>query len=446
MKPLKKYDIFSYGIGDFGINLHFQMINFFFAYFLTDIFGIPLFHVMILLLVSRVIDAITDPIMGYIADHTDTRWGKYRPYVCIGAIPLGIILASLFTVPDLSQNLKLVYIYIFYIMHGIIFTIVGMPYSSISAVITQDEQERALVSTVRMFFAVIVGMTIIGTCTIPIKDLFESDQDGFFAVAVIYALVAAVLLIFSGTSAKERVRVKKDKFKFKEIFPIVSKNKALLVLSLAMFLNTSVWVVGNAVGVYYFKYVLENESLYSVFWKWMFPANLLGLILTPILTKKFGKKALFMFGSVVVSIGYFARHFVPLDNLGLFIGISMVGSVTMMFCSITQWGMVPDTVEYGQWKTGIRSEAIPIGFFSFTFKLAMALGVAFTIFYLDINGYVANQDLSEQTLGAVKFLFNILPGIFSIGCFFSLFYYVLDRKTYNKILAELNEVKTSEST
>ena len=297
-----------------------------------------------------------------------------------------------------------------------------------------------------MFFAVIVGMTIIGTCTIPIKDLFESEQDGFFAVAVIYAVVAALLLIFSGTSAKERVRVKKDKFEFKEIFPIVSKNKALLVLSLAMFLNTSVWVVGNAVGVYYFKYVLENESLYSVFWKWMFPANLLGLILTPILTKKFGKKALFMFGSVVVAIGYFARHFVPLDNLGLFIGISMVGSVTMMFCSITQWGMVPDTVEYGQWKTGIRSEAIPIGFFSFTFKLAMALGVAFTIFYLDINGYVANQDLSEQTLDAVKFLFNILPGIFSIGCFFSLFYYVLDRKTYNKILAELNEAKTSEST
>ena len=177
----------------------------------------------------------------------------------------------------------------------------------------------------------------------------------------------------------------------------------------------------------------------------MFPANLLGLILTPILTKKFGKKALFMFGSVVVAIGYFARHFVPLDNLGLFIGISMAGSVTMMFCSITQWGMVPDTVEYGQWKTGIRSEAIPIGFFSFTFKLAMALGVAFTIFYLDINGYVANQDLSEQTLGAVQFLFNILPGIFSIGCFFSLFYYVLDRKTYNKILAELNEAKTAES-
>ena len=133
-------------------------------------------------------------------------------------------------------------------MHGIIFTIVGMPYSSISAVITQDEQERALVSTVRMFFAVIVGMTIIGTCTIPIKDLFESEQDGFFAVAVIYAVVAAGLLIFSGINAKERVRVKKDKFKFKEIFPIVSKNKALLVLSLAMFLNTSVWVVGNAVG------------------------------------------------------------------------------------------------------------------------------------------------------------------------------------------------------
>ena len=127
MKPLRKFDIFSYGIGDFGINLHFQMINFFFAYFLTDIFGIPLFHVMILLLVSRVIDAITDPIMGYIADHTDTQWGKYRPYICLGAIPLGIILASLFTVPDLSQNLKLVYIYIFILHMGLFSRLLGCP-------------------------------------------------------------------------------------------------------------------------------------------------------------------------------------------------------------------------------------------------------------------------------------------------------------------------------
>ena len=111
----------------------------------------------------------------------------------------------------------------------------------------------------------------------------------------------------------------------------------------------------------------------------------------------------------------------------------------MMFCSITQWGMVPDTVEYGHWKTGIRSEAIPIGFFSFTFKLAMAVGVAFTIFYLDVNGYVANQELSEQTLDAVKFLFNILPGLFSVGCFVSLFYYTLDRKNYNQILSELSQ-------
>ena len=107
--------------------------------------------------------------------------------------------------------------------------------------------------------------------------------------------------------------------------------------------------------------------------------------------------------------------------------------------------MVPDTVEYGQWKTEFDPKLYLLDFFSFTFKLAMALGVAFTIFYLDINGYVANQDLSEQTLGAVKFLLIYYQTYFLSGASFSLFYYVLDRKTYNKILAELNEAKTAES-
>ena len=439
LPPLKKRDIINYSIGDFGINLNFQLIGFFLAYFYTDVFGISPGHVAGLLLAARAWDAINDPVMGFIADKTRTKWGRFRPYVFFGAIPLNLMLVACFYVPDLSVELKVLYAYVTYILHGMVFTAVGLPYSSISAVMTQDQQERSLISTLRMFFAVIIAMSIVNIGTRPFISRFypESEADGFFALAVIYAIISSAVLIYVGIKSKERLDFEPERYKLTDISKIIFSNKMLLILGSAMFFNTCIWVIANSVALYYFKYILGNTDLYSVFFWYMLPANVLGVISTPILTKIYGKRNVFILGSAIVVVANLVRHFLPGDEFATFTAISMLASMAMMFCSCCQWGMVPDTVEYGHWKSGIRSEGIPFAFFSFAFKAGMALGGSFSMIILEKTGYIANTELNEASRTAIIWLYNIVPAGCSVACIIALIFYKLDGERFSQILADL---------
>ena len=439
LPPLNKRDIINYSIGDFGINLNFQLIGFFLAYFYTDVFGISPGHVAGLLLAARAWDAINDPVMGFIADKTRTKWGRFRPYVFFGAIPLNLMLVACFYVPDLSVELKVLYAYVTYILHGMVFTAVGLPYSSISAVMTQDQQERSLISTLRMFFAVIIAMSIVNIGTRPFITRFypESEADGFFALAVIYAIISSAVLIYVGIKSKERLDFEPERYRLTDIFKIIFSNKMLLILGSAMFFNTCIWVIANSVALYYFKYILGNTDLYSVFFWYMLPANVLGVISTPILTKIYGKRNVFILGSAIVVVANLVRHFLPGDEFATFTAISMLASMAMMFCSCCQWGMVPDTVEYGHWKSGIRSEGIPFAFFSFAFKAGMALGGSFSMIILEKTGYIANTELNEASRTAVIWLYNIVPAVCSVACIIALIFYKLDGERFSQILTDL---------
>ena len=439
LPPLKKRDIINYSIGDFGINLNFQLIGFFLAYFYTDVFGISPGHVAGLLVAARLWDAINDPVMGFIADKTRTKWGRFRPYVFFGAIPLNLMLVACFYVPDLSVELKVLYAYVTYILHGMVFTAVGLPYSSISAVMTQDQQERSLISTLRMFFAVIIAMSIVSIGTRPFISRFypESEADGFFALAVIYAIISSAVLIYVGIKSKERLDFEPERYRLTDISKIIFSNKMLLILGSAMFFNTCIWVIANSVALYYFKYILGNTDLYSVFFWYMLPANVLGVISTPILTKIYGKRNVFILGSAIVVVANLVRHFLPGDEFATFTAISMLASMAMMFCSCCQWGMVPDTVEYGHWKSGIRSEGIPFAFFSFAFKAGMALGGSFSMIVLEKTGYIANTELNEASRTAVIWLYNIVPAVCSVACIIALIFYKLDGERFSQILADL---------
>ncbi|OUX36634.1 MAG: MFS transporter [Kiritimatiellaceae bacterium TMED266] len=443
MKPLRKLDIFNYSIGDLGINLNFQLIAFFLAYFYTDVFGLSPAHMAGLFLAARVWDAVNDPLMGYVADHTRSRWGRFRPYLLFGALPLNLIMIACFYVPELSGTAKIVYAYVTYILHGMLFTAVGLPYSSISAVLTQDQQERAVISTFRMFFAIIIAMSLVSIGVRPFIARFDNEQAGFFSVALLFGLVSTILLLLTFWRTRERVEVPRETYGFKDVWPIVRSNDALLTLALAMFFNTCFWVTANQVALYYFKYILKNEDLFSVFFLYMLPANIVGVLLVPLLTKRLGKLKVFMGGSLLVGLSGLTRHLLPVEFLEWFIGLSIVGTIGGMFCSITQWGMVPDTVEYGEWKSGIRSEGIPFAFFSFTQKAAMAVASAMTGWILSGAGYVANTDLAPAAEKAIRLLFNVLPAVYSLICMVVLYFYKLDRDTFDRILVELKKRRSA---
>jgi len=443
MRPLRQREIFGYAIGDLGINFSFQLIGFYLAYFYTDVFGISPAHVAGLFLAARVWDAINDPIMGYFADHTRSRWGRFRPYLLFGAVPLNLALLACFYTPEFSPTGRIVYAYVTYIMHGMLFTAVGLPYSSISAVLTQDQQERAVISTYRMFFAVIVAMSIVSIGVKPFVSLFASEQQGFFVVAALFGIASTALLWFSFTQSQERVQVPRETYRLRDVAPLLYKNDALLVLALAMMLNTCVWVIGGAVTVYFFKYVVGDADFVATFFLFMLPANVLGVIAAPQLTKRIGKAKTFIWGSAGVFLLYGLRHFLPASMLTALVAVSMVGSFSQMLCSITQWGMLPDTVEYGHYKTGFRSEGVPFAFFSFVQKLGMALGGALAAYVLDQTGYVANVTQTETALTGIRWLFSLLPATASLLCLIALLFYKLDGPTFDRIKRELEERASS---
>ena len=161
MRPLKKSEMFNYSIGDLGINFWFQFLGFYMAYFYTDIFKLDPWHMGTLFLSARIWDGINDPMMGFLADRTRTKWGRFRPYLIFGAIPLNIIMIMVFFVPDLQGSAKTIYAYITYILGSMALTLVGLPYSSLCAVVTQDQQERSVISSWRMFFALVIAMGLI---------------------------------------------------------------------------------------------------------------------------------------------------------------------------------------------------------------------------------------------------------------------------------------------
>lgn len=434
---ISKSRILGYSLGDLGINLNFQMIGFYLAYFYTDVFGISPGHVAGLFLVARIWDAVNDPIMGYIADHTKTRWGRFRPYLLLMAVPLNLMLVACFFTPDISVEAKVVYAYVTYLLHGMVFTALGLPYSSIVAVMTQDQQERAVIASYRMFFAVIVGMSIVAVGVRPMVERFANEQVGFVSVAAIFAVVSTLLILFSFKVSQERVEVPKERYRLKNIFTIIRKNDALLVLGLAMILNTGVWVIGNAVALYYFKYIIGDTALQPLFFFVMIPFNLLGVILAPAISKRIGKRYTFIWGSLIVAVFAIGRYFVPDSMVWLLFAVSAIGTIGQMACSVTQWGMVPDTVEYGHWKTGFRSEGIPIAFFSFSQKMGMALAGAFAAWVLSVTGYVANSELTPLAGEGIRWLFSIFPGLLSVLCLLSLLFYRLTSEKYEEILVDL---------
>lgn len=478
MQPLKKSEMFNYSIGDLGINFWFQFLGFYMAYFYTDIFKLDPWHMGTLFLSARIWDGINDPMMGYLADSTRTRWGRFRPYLIFGAIPLNIIMIMVFFVPELQGSAKTIYAYITYILGSMALTLVGLPYSSLCAVVTQDQQERSVISSWRMFFALVIAMgLIIGLWAdwflnnywpqkfnIELLDgVKHTDPTAYFTLAIIFGFFSTLFIIFAGIMTKERLAPPSEKFRIKDILPTLSKNDALLTLGSALFFNTLFWATANAVTFHFYKYVFTEPYYVEIFGKtfnlvgskFLFVAMIIGnaiaAFIAPIFSKFFGKTKLFIWGSGIVGILGILRYFVPTDpfvevlwipSIFLFLIVTLLATIGGMFCAIGQWGMVPDTVDYGEWKTGIRSEAIPFAFFQFTQKVGMGVAGAVVGWVFSAINYDADLIVQpENVQQAISIMFNILPGVFSLICMILLFKYKLDGELFTKIIKDLTDRK-----
>ena len=433
----------GYGLGDTASNLYFQMFVNFLLFFYTDVFGIPAAAAGTMMMVSRITDAFTDPAMGIIADRTNTKWGKYRPYLIWISVPLAILGVLTFVTPDLSVTGKIIYAYFMYIVLMIAYTAINIPYSALMGVISPSTEERTSVSTFRFVLA-FAGAFIVQGLTLPLVEFFgggnqpEDQMVGFpFAMAV-FGILATVMFYITFTTTKERVAVPADKKPdLKNDLKDLLKNRPWMILLIMGVFTLAYVIVRMGSILYYFKYYVGDAELASLFMVLGTVAVILGVASTQYLSKKFGKKKFYLFVMGASTLLTMVFYFIPNDQIILIFAVHILISFIMAPQAPLIWAMYADTADYSEWKNDRRATGLVFSAATFAQKIGMAAGGGLAGYLLAVFGFVANQEQSQETLDGIKLMMSFIPAVGSLIAFVAAFFYELDDDTMHKIEADL---------
>ena len=424
----------SYAAGSLGNNIIFSLINTYLLIFLTDSFGIGAAAVGTLFLVARIIDGITDPIMGVIVDNTNTKIGKSRPYLFAVPIFISITTIMCFSTPDLSYSNKIIWMYASYILWGISFTAMDIPYWSLSANITRSSEGKTKIVTSARTIAYVGGF-IISTLTIPLVSALKS----WTKVAIIYAVFASIFIWITALGVKElnTTKTKKEKQGFKQFVNLLKTNKPLRIVLLSMLVLELSGSIKNTISIYYIKYNFNAEMMIPVVTSVTLVASILGGLISPYLTKKLGKRNTALLGLLVTALGAFLIFSLSYSSLYAMIAINFICGIFDGAGYITLTSMVADCVEYGEWQTGKRSEGMIFSLNIFKSKISNAIGGALCGYILAYIGYNANSAQSAFTRNGIHIMQTLIPCIIIMVSFLLLKRYNLSEAEYDAIVDDL---------
>ena len=432
----------GYGIADFGINLYFISAMTYLLYFYTDVFGLSAAAAAGVMGVARLVDAITDPMMGGIAERTRSRWGRLRPYLLFGALPLAAIAVLTFTVPDLDASGKLWWAYLTYIGFGIAYTVVSIPYSALTASLTADHEERTVLSTVRMACAFGGGLVVSGV-TWDLVGRFESEAEGYQWSMALYAAVATALLWVTFAMTRERIQPPAgQKLKISDSARSVLINPPLLVVIVMFSGGMLSFTVRQAIAPYFFKYNLERPDLVGTWFQITLSIMFLGLLFTPMLARRYGKAGGILIGALVTIVAAVGMYFTPYSEIEMIFFWGCVMALGGTPIAVLGWAMLPDTVDYAQWRHGVRADGAIFSMSSFFQKLAKTIGGAGIATVLALVGYVANAEQTPASLAAIHGLMTLAPAGIMVVMVVAARAYRLDAGAHRRLLAELDVARS----
>lgn len=429
----------GYGFGDLASNLVFTAMTTFLTYFYTDVAGVTAATVGTILLISRILDGVIDIGMGVVMDKTKSKHGKARPWLLWMAIPFAISAVLLFIMPDLGTTGKIIYIFITYNLVNIIYTSINIPYGALNSLITQDQYERSVLNIFRMLMAMI-GAIVVSTVTTPIVEALGDGRQGWQYTFMIYGAIAAVLFFVTFRSTKERVKPSNaasgaDKVPVKVGVKALFRNKywAIMVLvMIVMFTSQGL----NGVSIYYAEYVLGDKDLVGTLTMVSFLPLLVGMAFLAPVIKRFGKRNAMLFGSVIGLIGTGIMMLGP-ESLNIIMIGSIVKGLGMAPVAASGFAMLADTIEYGEWKSGVRTEGLVYSAGSFGTKVGSGIGAGVLGWVLALGGYVGDQATqSAEAVSSIKALFIYIPFVLVVLQLILLLFYKLD-KEYPAIMREL---------
>jgi len=484
----------GYGFGDGAANFVFQTMLIFQLGFYTDVFGITAVAAGTLLLVGRFWDAFFDPLMGVIADRTETRWGKFRPWVLWSAIPFAVMFYLAFTTPDFGSTGKLVYAFITYILLMTVYSVNNLPYSALNGVMTGDVNERTSLSSYRFFFAMAAAFIVQGLTLPLVNKLGQGDAAKGWSMTIgIFAVLCVVFFVITFLSARERIKPDpSQKSSPKQDFADLLKNgpwKSMFVLTLFLFVTLAMW--GSAT-FYYFTYYVDKSQLSSFLQSWGLTATaasgaqapsgwwhsllnafglivtadnanvtsvgfslfnmsgqlvmILGVLASKALSVRFGKKSVFVAGLAFTTLFTALFILLPADAIGTTFVLNILKSLAYGPTIPLLWAMMADVADFAEWRTRRRATGVVFAGIVFALKAGLGLGGAICGWLLAAYDYIPNVIQSQHALLGIRMTASIYPAItFSIGVV-ALLFYGISKKLNLEIQDELIERRKSFST
>lgn len=426
----KTVERFSYGCGDFGCNIIYTAMSAFLLFYYTDYAGVSALAVGTIMMISRVFDGISDIVMGVIVDRTKSKYGKARPWLLRMCIPFAISGVLLFSVPTAwAATPKLIYVFVTYnLVSTVIYTAINVPYSALNALMTQDPYERSVLSIFRNLLAT-AGTLIINTFTLPLVERFGNNASAWTKTFCVFGFVAVVAFIINFFGTKERVKAVRDEKGEIETVPFVTgikalfRNKYWIMMTGMLALFFLMYSVNGGATVYYAKDILGDKDLVATINGIFNVVQILGMFFVAMLVKRYGKRNVFSVGLVLDIIGMLVLHFSG-GTMTLIVVSSVIRGLGNACGGATMWAMVSDTIDYGEWKTGYRTEGLVNSACSFGYKIGNGIGSALLGLILELGGYIGTQATqSAQALTSIKICFVWIPiVIYGAGLIIMRFY------------------------
>ncbi|PTU30534.1 MFS transporter [Stenotrophobium rhamnosiphilum] len=431
------------GAGDFGFNLYWQMASIYLLYFYTDVVGLPPAIAGTIYMAALIWDAVLDPVMGLVADRTRTRYGRYRPYLLFGGIPLALAFAAMFVVPSGSGMAAVIFTATTHVIFRTIYAVLSIPYASLFARVTRDARIRADLTGFRMVFATLSAVLVAGA-TLPFVNGLatpDSPRRGWIILALGFGLLATAIFVLvawatKGHDASEETETEPRRSGAEVVKSLLSNRALLIVLGAVMITSFSSTLFGKNL-LYYFKYVLDQPKIGSS--ALAFVALLAGLFV-PFWTwvaRRFGKRNAWLWGAIPGLLGLVSWHLIDGSSVPLLFGALALQAVSSSSFIVCFWSMLPDTVEYGEWRSGVRTESMVFGLATLGQKMALGFGAGFLGLALAHVGYVSNAHQTAETIEGIKQMMFWIPLAGGLITVTLIAFYPLSLKAHAKMVEEI---------
>ncbi len=446
-----KKNRFFFGLGTVGRDMAYTIVSMYLMFYYTDIMNLSnsaIGWITGFMFSFRIFDALNDPIMGTIVDNTKTRWGKFKPYIGLGAFTSGVLTIILFTDFGLEETGIIALFAIVYLFWGISFTINDISYWSMMPTLSKDQKEREKIGSFARIcaniglFSVVVGITPI---TNALGQIFGSMKTAYtvFALGIVALLWGFQLFTLLGVK-EEKIEKTPEKTDLKGMLKALFKNDQLLITAVAMALFMIGYNITTIFGLHYFKYIFGDESMYSIFALVLGVAQLSALSVFPLFSKKFTRKQLYMYSTILVMVGYLIFFFSP-QSIAYIIVAGLCIFFAQAFIQLLMLVFLADTIEYGEWKLGKRNESISFAVQPFINKMGGAVGsgvLGITVILSGMNTATSAADITSSGVLLVKTVMLLVPLIIiSISFVIYAKKFKIDKEFYEQILKDLEKRK-----